>query len=296
MKPAAFRYRRSTSIDQCVDLLSKFDGEAKVLAGGQSLVPLMNLRLARPEVLIDINPVSELSFIRSKDGVLELGAMTRHVEVANSSVVLRSCPILAAAGKLIGYPAIRNRGTIGGSIAHADPAAEMPCLAVALDAELDVVSLRGSRTIAAADFFRSHFTSALEPSELLTSIRFRVPTTTEGWGFEEFARKQGDFAVVAIAAGLTVDHGRIVRAAIAIAGAGDRPLRAAAAEAVLTDQAPSRDVISAAVEKIEEIAGEAQRSVGSVDEFRKRLAGVLGRRAVESALADRASKDANNAE
>jgi aerobic carbon-monoxide dehydrogenase medium subunit len=231
VKPAPFRYRAPRTIDECVELLAEHGGDAKPLAGGQSLVPLMNLRLAFPEVIVDLNRVEGLDYVREEDGVLAIGAMTRHRDVAGSEAVRRRCPLLADAVALVGYPAIRNRGTLGGSIAHADPVAELPCVALTLDAELVVAGPSGRRSIAASDFFQGFLTTALEPDELLVEVRF--PDSGRA-AFREFSRKSGDFAVTAAAVDLTVTDGVVEQARIGVAGAGDRPLRAAEAEAALS--------------------------------------------------------------
>jgi carbon-monoxide dehydrogenase medium subunit len=233
VKPAAFRYALARSIDECVALLAEHGEDAKVLAGGQSLVALMNLRLARPEVLVDINQVRELSHVTLEGDVLRLGATTRHREIAASDVVARACPPLSQAAAMIGYPAIRNRGTIGGSIAHADPVAEIPCVACATDAEIVAVGPGGRRTIAARDFFLGYFTTALDPSELLVEIRFPVIGPGDAWDVREFTRKSGDFAVALVAVGITVDDGAVARVRIAFGGGSDRPLRATEAEQML---------------------------------------------------------------
>ncbi|WP_028923929.1 FAD binding domain-containing protein [Pseudonocardia acaciae] len=235
MKPAEFRYHAPRSVEECVALLAEHGGEAKPLAGGQSLVPLMNLRLARPEALVDLGRVPGLDGIRVDAGVLEVGAMTRHADLASSELVAAACPLLADAAALIGYPAIRNRGTIGGSMAHADPAAELPCVAVTLDAEFVVAGPAGRRTVPAAEFFVDHFTCALAADEILTAVRWPVPSRAGGWGFREFARKAGDFAVAAVAVDMAVDVSASARRVrIGVAGVGGRPLRLAEAERALT--------------------------------------------------------------
>ncbi|HET6547145.1 MAG TPA: FAD binding domain-containing protein [Solirubrobacter sp.] len=230
MKPPPFRYEAPVALEECIALLGEHGDEAKPLAGGQSLVPLMNLRLAAPAMLVDLNRVAELSYVREVDGGVAIGAMTRHCEVADSPLVRERCPLLADAVALVGYPAIRNRGTLGGSLAHADPVAEIPCVALALDAVLVVAGPGGRREIAAADFFEGFLATALEPDELLVEARF--PATAAA-AFREFSRKSGDFAVAAAAVDVALSGGVVERARIALAGAADRPVRAREAEAAL---------------------------------------------------------------
>lgn len=248
MKPAEFAYHAPRSLGECLDLLARYGEDAKLLAGGQSLVPLMNLRLARPEVVIDLGRVEGLAGLRLREGFLEIGPMVRHAQIAGSELVAANCPLLAAASAVIGYPAIRNRGTIGGSLTHADPAAELPCVAVTLDAEFEVTGPRGARTIPAAEFFVSHFVSALEADEVLTAVRVPVQAQRT-WGFEEFARKSGDFALSAVAidlantAGTAGTAGVVPRIRIGVAGLGPRPLRATATERTLSSTPPA-DVVA----------------------------------------------------
>ncbi|WUH99959.1 xanthine dehydrogenase family protein subunit M [Spirillospora sp. NBC_00431] len=278
MKPAGFAYHAPRSLGECLDLLVRHGEDAKLLAGGQSLVPLMNLRLARPEVVIDLGRVEGLSGLRLREGFLEIGPMVRHADVAGSELVAANCPLLAAASAVIGYPAIRNRGTIGGSLAHADPAAELPCVAVTLDAEFEVTGPRGSRTIPAAEFFLSHFVCALEADEVLTAVRVPVQTQRT-WGFEEFARKSGDFALSAVAVDLATNAGAVPRIRIGVAGLGPRPLRATATERTLSSTPPA-DVVAADVGRAvrDEIGGQTS------DAERRHLVETLVARAWTAAL------------
>jgi aerobic carbon-monoxide dehydrogenase medium subunit len=264
MKPAPFRYFAPDTVDEAVALLAEHGDDAKVLAGGQSLVPLMNLRLAQPAVLVDVNGIADLAHVRDDDGHLAIGALTRHHAVASSAH-----PLLAAAASCIGYPAIRRRGTLGGSVAHADPVAEMPCIALTLDAELVAAGPGGRRTIPAREFFLGYFTTALAPDELLVELRF--PAGTAGWAFQEFARRSGDFAIAAVAASVSVAKGAIADARIGIAGVADTPLRAEAAEAALGDGGSIEDA-RAAVEGLVE------------DRYRRHVAGTLATRALTEAL------------
>ena len=281
MKPSRFAYHAPATISECVELLAEHGDDAKPLAGGQSLVPLMNLRLAAPSVLVDLNGIGELAYVFD-DGVrLVLGAMTRHRLVAGSDRVHAACPLLAHAASHIGYPAIRARGTIGGSLAHADPVSELPCVAVTLDAELVLASAGGRRSVAAADFFQGYFTTAMQPGELLVEVRFMQVADGAGWGFAELARKAGDYALVAAASELQVRHGKVVEARIGLAGAADRPVRAHAAEQLLRGRAV--DAIGG-IGLEDAVADEVQPGGGRDRAFTGHVAGVLVRRAVTDAL------------
>jgi carbon-monoxide dehydrogenase medium subunit len=240
MKPAPFDYTAPGSLDEALEILDQRADEAKLLAGGQSLVPLLNMRLARPALLVDLNRLSDLAYVRSDDGVVRIGALTRQREVERSAAVRERVPLLGAATEYIGHPAIRNRGTVGGSLAHGDPVSELPCVAVALDAALVAHGPKGERRIPADAFFQSVFTTSLEPNEILTEVVIPAPPSGTGWGFEELARRHGDFGILGVAALLTLKRdGTIERARLGYAGAADRPLRAGRAEKALIGQRPS---------------------------------------------------------
>jgi len=285
MKPAPFRYARAGSLAEATALLAAEPGEAKLLAGGQSLVPLLNMRLARPAVLVDLNGVRELRGITpSPDGGLRIGALTRHTELATSAAVRERAPLLAEAARHVGHAAIRNRGTLGGSVAHADPAAELPAALVALDARLRVTGPRGARVIAAALFFRGLLATALETDEILTEVL--VPAAEPGWGFVEIARRPGDFALAGVAAMLRVAPGapsRCEQVRLVGFGVGDRPLRLTGAERLLTGSALEPE--SAA--RAGAAAGADCDPPGDVHgsaEYRRHLATVLTERALLQAL------------
>jgi carbon-monoxide dehydrogenase medium subunit len=233
LKPASFAYHRAASVDEAVALLSREGEDAKVIAGGQSLVPLMAFRLARPSALIDIGRIAELRYVRRDGDVLRIGALATHrdVEINSEPGVLDGYGILPRAARFIGHYPIRTRGTFGGSIAHADPTSEWCMLALLLDAEVAVTGPKGIRTIAARDFFGGLFTTALAADEVVTEVRF--PASAPNAAIHEFARRQGDFAVVAASAALELHDGRVRSARIALAGVGDAPVRAAEAEASL---------------------------------------------------------------
>jgi carbon-monoxide dehydrogenase medium subunit len=226
MKPAKFSYEAPATLAGALAALAARSDEAKVIAGGQSLAPMLNMRLAQPGHLIDINGLSELETIRVEAGHLVVGALTRHAELARNTVVREHAPMLAHAASTIGHYAIRQRGSIGGSLAHADPAAQLPMVALTLDASLEIASAEGRRLVPAAEFFISIFTTALEPHELLTAVRIPLPGRREGWGFRLFARRAGDFALVLVACRLIGTRGRVEYARLAIGGIGATPVRA----------------------------------------------------------------------
>jgi aerobic carbon-monoxide dehydrogenase medium subunit len=227
MKPGAFSYEAPATLPEVLQSLATWNDSAKLIAGGQSLAPMLNMRLARPERLIDINGVRELDGIANRDGGLSIGALVRHDALARSELVRSGCPMLANAAETIGHYAIRKRGTIGGSLAHADPAAQLPLAALVLDAEMEIRSRRGTRTVPARDFFLSIFTTILEPDELLVAIHVPVAGLQERWGFRLFNRRAGDFAIVSVAATLARgDHDEITGLRLAIGGIGPVPVRA----------------------------------------------------------------------
>lgn len=285
MKPPRFEYYDPASLDEAIALLGRFGDEAKVLAGGQSLVPVLNMRLARPKALIDLNRIDALRYIRVEAGRLRIGAMTRHRDVERSEVVRAHLPILIEAIGLVGHTQIRNRGTVGGSLAHADPAAELPALAVLLDAELVATGPNGARTIPASAFFTMVFMTTLEPGEILTEVRFPLLPPGTGTCFTEVARRHGDFALAGIGCYLTPDaSGRIERAGLALTGVGVTPVRAARVEAALVGQMPSPELFERAAA---EVSGEIEPAddVHATAEYRRHVAGVLTRRALDTALA-----------
>jgi aerobic carbon-monoxide dehydrogenase medium subunit len=236
VKPAPFEYHAPESINDVVALLAEHGDEAKPLAGGQSLVPMLALRLTRFEHLIDLNRVEALNHVEERDGALVVGAMTRQATLERNGAT--AVPLLALATPLIGHFQIRNRGTVGGSVAHADPAAELPAVALALEATIDVTSTSGTKQIAASDFFVGTWTTLLEADELLSAIRFPMWSGRCGFAIEEVARRHGDFALTgAVCAVALDDKGLVQRASITLLGMGSTPLRAAAAEAALTGTA-----------------------------------------------------------
>ena len=234
MKPAQFEYDDPRTLEDALDLLARHGDECKVLAGGQSLVPLMNFRLSRPARLIDINGVDSLAHISRADGHLVIGAMTRHTQVEHSAQVAEGWPLLTEAIGWVGHSQIRNRGTIGGSVAHADPAAELPAALAALDATFELRSKRGARVLSWNDFFVSEFTTAVAPDELVMAVHVPALDPSTGTAFVEYARRHGDFALGGAAVTLKLGRdGRIERVTIALLSAGPAPVRAEAAEGLL---------------------------------------------------------------
>jgi CO/xanthine dehydrogenase FAD-binding subunit len=282
MKPAAFDYVVAESIEAAVAALAAADGEAKILAGGQSLVPMLNFRLLRPSILVDINRVPDLAFVEEEPDAIVVGALTRHYRLETSPIVAEHLPVVTEAMRHVAHLAIRNRGTIGGSLSHADPAAELPMLALLLDATLHVVSSAGQRTVAAHDFFLGPLTVDLAPDELLTRIVLpKLPPAT-GWGFAEVARRSGDFALAAVAATLTLRDGAIGEARIAMTGVDETAKRASDAEALLAGRTLTPDLIDMAAAAVRANVNPPTDLHASAD-YRRHLVGVLVGRALADA-------------
>ena len=285
MKPVPFRYIAVESAVEAVVVLSQYGYESKLLAGGQSLVPLLNFRLARPAVLIDISRIQDHREIQIEGESLILGGLVRQREMELSAVVKEHCPLLSEAAPYIGHVAIRNRGTIGGSLAHADPAAELPALAVALEAEFVLQSQSGTRIVPASDFFISVLTTALQPGELLAQVRIPLSNTISGYSFLEISRRHGDFALVGVACLLrpaTDRSEQIDSARLVLMGVGDVPVRAGGAEAILSGQKANqqtfREAAAAVLDEIEP-ASDLQASAT----YRRHIAGILVYQALERA-------------
>ena len=286
MKPAAFEYFAPATVDEALALLHEHGDEAKILAGGQSLMPLMNLRLARPKVIVDINRISGLDGIAaSADGGLAIGALARQRAVEKSALVRERQPLLVAAMPLIGHFQIRNRGTIGGSIVHADPAAELPALSLLLNCEFLLARKGSARVIAAADFFLGYLTTAIEPGELLTEIRVPKWRAGTAWGIDEIARRKGDFALVGVAVRAELNGGGILHdVAIVMFGVGGKPQRIESAEAILKGRPIEPGVLRALSQAIADEL-EPDSDIHASSAYRKEVGGVLARRVLESALA-----------
>jgi carbon-monoxide dehydrogenase medium subunit len=283
VKPAPFDYYAPASIDEAVQLLSDAGDEAKVIAGGQSLVPMLNLRLARFEVLVDIGRIDELRRIEQLGDEVVIGATARQCDVEVDGTVAKSVPLLAAATPLIGHFQIRSRGTVGGSIAHADPAAEYPAVALALDAKLDVAAPSRQRTIDASEFFAGTWMTALDDDEILTAVRFPVWPAGSGFAIEEVARRHGDFAIAGAAVGVHVDDGRVARAAVGLFGMASTPLRAVAAEAALVDT-PVDEIDVAMVGTTAVESTEPPDDMHASSALRQRIGRTVVTRALQRAL------------
>jgi len=287
LKPAKFAYHAPNSLADALSLLTRYAGEARVLAGGQSLIPMMNFRVATPSALIDLNRVPDLGYIRHESDIVRIGAMTRQRKIEFSGVIADTLPLLRDAIKLVGHLPTRSRGTIGGSLAHADPAAELPMTLQALEGEVVARGPEGERVIKAGDFFRSPLATALTSEEILIEVRFPVMPGNAGYAVEEFARRHGDFAICAVAAVLVREGERCVKARLATSGTGPVPLRLKAAERVLEqlglDDAAIEEAATAAAREVEPLSDQN----GSVD-FRRHLTRVLTGRALRRAAVGRA--------
>lgn len=282
VKPPPFQYAAPTSVAEAVELLGAHaDDDARALAGGQSLVPLMNFRLAQPAYLIDLRRIEELTRIRTEGDTLVIGAMVRQSHAEHAPEVALGAPLLAEALGYVAHPPIRNSGTVGGSIAHADPAAELPAVVLALDAELVVAGPGGTRTVAAADFFTGPFSTAIGSGEILTEVR--IPRRAGGHAFVEFARTHGNFALVGVATVVELDGGTVARASIALSGVAPVPVRATAAEEALTGTVPDDASIRVAVDAA--VAGLSPAGdVHGGTETRTDIARSYLRRGIELAL------------
>jgi carbon-monoxide dehydrogenase medium subunit len=284
MYPASFEYHRAASVEEAVGLLARYKDDAKLLAGGHSLIPMMKLRLAQPKHVVDIGRIAGLSGIREDGGHVVIGALTTHHAVESNAMVRQKCPVLAEAAALIGDPQVRNHGTVGGSIAHADPAADWPAIMLALGAELRAAGPKGARTIRADDFFKGLFTTALGPDEILTEIR--VPVGGHGGAaYEKHPHPASRFAVVGVAAAVAVDGGgKCTDARVGVTGVGSHAVRAKGVEGMLTGKALDAQSIGAASQKAADgidINADLQGSV----EYKSHLTRVYARRALERAVA-----------
>jgi aerobic carbon-monoxide dehydrogenase medium subunit len=283
MKPPRFDYLVPRSLDEALGLLAQHGEEAKVLAGGQSLVPLLNFRLVRPAHVVDLNEVPGLDGIRVDDGRLAIGAMTRQRQAETSALVRERCPLLAEAMPQVGHVQIRNRGTVGGSLAHADPAGELPAVVAALDGELVLRSRRGERRLAPHEFFVGYLTTAAAPDELLVEARVPVTPPRTGTAFMEVSRRHGDFALVGVAATVTLDAGGVCTAcAIALTGVGPTPVVARDAARALVGVKPTDDALMDVGRRVAGALMPDSDLHASAD-YRKHLAGVLTRRALARA-------------
>ncbi len=285
MKPAKFEYFAPTSLDEALEVLHEHGDDAKVLAGGQSLMPLMNMRLARPKVIVDVNRIPGLDYISpTPDGGLAIGALTRQRSVEKSAVIKERFPVLAAAMPSIGHSQIRNRGTVGGSISHADPAAELPALCLALDGELVLSSASNQRVLKPEEFFISYLTTAMAPEELLTEIRLPAQSQERRWGFQEVCRRQGDFAMVGAVSLLQLDDSGVCQSAcITMFGVGGTPVRIRRAEEALLGSRVNGSVLQD-VSKIVSEELDPDSDIHASAAYRKEVGGVIARRTLEAAI------------
>lgn len=282
MKPPIFDYACPESLDEALRLLAQHGSDAKVLAGGQSLMPLLNFRMLKPGALIDINRVGDLADLREDRQGLRIGALTRHRTLESSPLVARRFPVLAAAMRHVAHLAIRNRGTIGGSLAHADPAAELPMIALLLDADLQVRSQAGARSIAAADFFLAPLTTALEENEIVTEVLLPCLSQNCGWGFEEFSQRSGDFAIAAVAVLLKLDSGNVSIVRLAAMGVDETPVRFRDIEADIVGTRFSAGLAADVAQRASETVNPAADLKAS-SEYRRHLLRVLMKRALMKA-------------
>ncbi len=284
MKPAPFEYHRPETLAEALALLTEHGDWAKPLAGGQSLVPAMSFRLAQPSILVDLNRLDELSSIQpTAEGGVQIGAMTRHSAAERSALIEQRAPLLHEVMPWIAHPQIRNRGTVGGSLAHADPAAELPAVALATGATLIVQSTNGSREVDAADFFQGYLETDIQPDEMLTAVRFPSWPTIAGASVGEISRRHGDYAMVGLACALAVEGGVIRDVALSFFGASSTPVRAVMAEESLVEKPPTEEHFAAAATLVSsELSPSADGHASAA--YRRHVAGLLTRRGLAEAL------------
>jgi carbon-monoxide dehydrogenase medium subunit len=284
MIPAAFDYAAPTSLDEAISLLRQHGDEAKVLAGGHSLLPLMKLRLAAPAVLVDLARIPGLNYIREDAGTIAIGAMTPYVALEDSDVLRRRLPLLAQAASMVGDAQVRNRGTLGGAVAHADPAGDMPTVVTALGGTIIARGPNGERTIPAGEFFQDVFTSALSPEEIVTEIRIPASGGAQGGqNYQKFRRRSIDWAIVGAAVDVTRSNGSIGRASVVLTNVGPTPMRASAVEQALAGQPASADAVRQAADQASQGLDPSSELYAS-KEYKLHLARVITRRALEAAL------------
>lgn len=279
MKPAAFTYHCPSSLEEAVKLLDEYGSEGKIIAGGQSFIPILNMRMSEPECLIDINQIKELEGIRVEDGVLKIGALTAQRDLEQHDIVKNNIPLLAEAIPFIGHVQTRNRGTVGGSVAHADPSAELPLCFLALDAEIVIHSIDGTRKTSINDFFITYLTTELMPEDILTEIHVSL-TQPNGYAFEEFSRRHGDFALVAAACLLSVDEAGVIESARLVLGGVDAvPLLAEEAMDYLIGKSLTEETLERVVE-LAIVEADPDADLHASREYRIHLTKVMTRRAL----------------
>jgi carbon-monoxide dehydrogenase medium subunit len=289
MKPAKFDYIAPTTLNAAIEALAAANGEGKILAGGQSLLPLLNFRMARPSILVDINGIRELSFIELRGETVVIGALTRHRELELSPLIATKLPVMAAAMRHVAHLAIRNRGTIGGSLSHADPAAELPMLALFYEAAMVVQGCSGRRIIAAEDFFVDALTNVLAPDEIVVEVQF-PPRRHDGWSFQEKARRFGDFALASIALSIRRREARIDEARVAVMGVADTPLRLRTVEQSLVGIEIESPATADQFARLVTSSVTPNSDLHASAEYRTHLLEGLARRAMTAALAGRGTK------
>lgn len=284
MKPVSFKYFAPTTTAEAVEILGRYGADAKVLAGGQSLMPLLNMRLARPAVLVDLNRIAELDYIRSSAGSVAIGAIARQRQLENDPLIAERVPLLKAAARLISHPQLRNRGTIVGSIAHGDPSAELPAAALALNADVTAVGISGTRTLSVDALYLGYMVTALNPEEMLTEVRFPALPAGTGWAIQEMARRHGDFALAGVVALLRLQGTQIAAARVAYFGLGGRACCPVEVEKILVGASPSNELFTQAAARATAVL-EAGDDIHASAEYRRAIAGVLTRRTLSEALA-----------
>jgi carbon-monoxide dehydrogenase medium subunit len=288
MKPPPFDYFAADCIEAAIQALADAGDDGKIIAGGQSLMPMLNFRLLRPSILIDINRIPDLAYVRDDGDEIRIGPLTRHRVLETSDLIAKQFPVLHEAMGYVAHLAIRNRGTIGGSLSHADPAAELPMMSLLLDARLEVQSNARRRTIEARDFFLGALTTALEDGDMLVEVRLPKLQEGAGWAFEEVARRSGDFALASVAVIMSSDGDRVSDLRIGMMGVGETPMRATEAENILTGQRYSEAVVAAAVDAIR-AAVEPNTDLHASADYRRHLVGILAQQALAKAW-DRSRK------
>ncbi|MBT2605215.1 xanthine dehydrogenase family protein subunit M [Bacillus sp. ISL-53] len=284
MKPAKFEFLRPATIEDAVQYLADYGEDAKIISGGQSLIPVLNMRLSTPKYLIDVSRIKELNYIKKDSSVIKIGALTRHYEVEESELVRKYCPLLTEGMKNVGHPQIRSRGTIGGSIAHADPSAELPCILSALRGEIVIIGPDGERTVPTDEFFLTYLLTSLEPTELVKEIRFPIINENHGTAFIEMTRRHGDFALVEVASVVGIDEqGNFSSVQLAVGGAGPTPIVLEDIEDFLIGKEPTEHVIEEAVSSIKDYL-DPEGDLHSSAEYRIHLASVLTKRALQTAI------------
>jgi aerobic carbon-monoxide dehydrogenase medium subunit len=287
VKPAKFEYHAPASVDEALAILGHYDGEARVLAGGQSLVPMMNFRLATPKAIVDLNRIAGLAYVEEEGEAVRIGAMTRQRRLEFDPLIAAKLPLLREALRWVGHLPTRSRGTIGGSIAHADPSAEIPMVLQALEGEIVARGTQGERRIAAQDLFQAALTTSLAPLEIITEVVIPAMPTRINYAVEEFARRKGDFAIAAVAVMLMRDGERCAKARLATAGVGPASIRLRDAEAVLERDGLGEAAIAEAADKAKAEVDPISDLNGSA-EYRRHLTGVLTSRAIVRAMGPRA--------